>query len=156
MKRYSAGLIPWTSGEDGSGADPARGEHHGGSETQERCATRPRHCHGLQHTTKTRRDRRDSPGFAETRMKTSIWIYLRQLTLHPSRNGARRARLHFSKRANSLTNCFNYLSPPNLVFVMWKLLQFPPRRCSKRASTAVRHCCFPRLPHARCLRDIFM
>lgn len=103
----------------------ARGEPHGGRETdplvRDARVMRPRHCPGLQHTkppTKTRGDRRDSPGFAETRMKMSSGIYLGQPTLHPSGNGAGRASLNFSKRTNSLTNCFYFLSPPNLVFVI--------------------------------------
>lgn len=161
VEKILGGADPWDLGRRRERGLPARGEHRGAgretpcSETQEGCATRPRHCRGLRHTEpprKTRGDRRDSPGFAEGRMKTSSGIYLRQPALHPSRHGAGRARLRFSKRTNSLTNCCYFLSPPNLVFVTWKLLQFSPRRCLKRASTAASPACPKRvvsgaLPH---------
>lgn len=155
VEKILGGADPWDLERRRERRFPARGEHHGGRERDPLLrdagvmryppSALPRATtHGA--TDENARDRRDSSDFTETRMKMSSGVYLRQPTLHPSRNGAERPRLHFSKRTNPLTNCFCSLFPPNVVFVIWKLLQFPPRRRLKRASTAARHDCSPACP----------
>lgn len=163
VEKKLGGADPWDLGRRWERRLPAQGEHHGGAGMERDQLLRdagamryppsalPRAtAHGASE--ENARDRRDMPGFAETRMKMISGIYLRQPALHPSRNSAERSMLNFSKRINSFTNCFYSLFPPNVVFVIWKLLQFSPRRGLKRAGTAARHSCFPRLPHARCPR----
>lgn len=164
VEKIFGGADPWDLGRRWERRLPARGEHHGdgGMERDPLPRDAGAMCYppsALPRATahgagdENARDRGDASGFAETRMKMNSGIYLRQPALHPSRNSAQRARLHFSKRTNSLTNCFYSLFPPSVVFVTWKLLEFSPRGRLKRASTAARHCCFPRLPHAGCSRS---